>query len=88
MAVNLSELLALPRRERMKLAETLMESTVPRDIGPLLRDLAARLERTNRKLDQTVERLSGLDERLERSRASVRDAVIRSGEVWPFPLPR
>jgi len=88
MAVNLAELLALPRKERMKLAETLMESTVPPDIGPLLRDLAARLERTNRKLDQTFERLSGLDERLERSRASVRDAVIRSGQVWPFPLPR
>jgi hypothetical protein len=88
MAVNLSELLALPRRERMKLAEALIESTVPPDIGALLRDLAARLERTNRKLDQTVERLSSLDERLARSRASVRDAVIRSGEIWPFPLPR
>jgi hypothetical protein len=88
MAVNLSELLALPSEERIKLAELLMESTVPPDIGPLLRDFVAGLERTNRFLEAALERLSTFDERLERSRAEVREAVIRSGEAWPFPLPR
>jgi hypothetical protein len=88
MAVNLAELLALPLEERMKLAEVLIESTVPPDIGPLIRDLVAGLERTNRALDATLERLSTFDERLERSRAEVRQAVISSGDVWPFPLPR
>lgn len=72
----------------MKLAETLMESAIPPDLGPLLRDFVTRLERTNRILDVALERLSSFDERLERSRAEVREAVIRSGEVWPFPLPR
>lgn len=88
MAVDLSELLALPSEERMKLAEVLMESTVPPDIGPLFREFVASLERTNRSLDVVLERLSTFDERLERSRAQVREAVVRSGEVWPFPLPR
>jgi hypothetical protein len=87
MAVNLPELLALPPEERMKLAETLMESAVPPDIGPLLREFVLGLERTNRALEAALERQSRLDERLERNRAEVRAAVIRSGETWPFPLP-
>jgi hypothetical protein len=88
MGVNVSELLSLPPDERMRLAEMLMESTIPPDIGPLLRDLVASLARTNRRLDETLERLSTFDERLERGRAEVRDAIRCSGEVWPFPLPR
>ena len=88
MSVDLVELLALPNEERLRLAEILMESTVPPDIGPLLQDFVAGLERTNRALEAALERLSTLDERLERSRAEVRDAVVRSGDVWPFPLPR
>jgi hypothetical protein len=88
MAVNLSELLALPPDERVRLAELLMESTVPPDIGPLLRDLVASLERTNRALEAALERRSAFDEKLERGRAEAREAVIRSGRVWPFPLPR
>jgi hypothetical protein len=87
MAVNLPELLALPREERMKLAETLMESAIPPDIGPLLREFVLGLERTNRALESALQRRSRLDERLERNRAEVREAVIRSGETWPFPLP-
>jgi hypothetical protein len=83
MAVNLADLLALPAEERMKLAETLMESAAPLDMGPLLRDFVMRLERTNQALEAVLERFSTLDERLERSRAEVREAVIRSGEVWP-----
>ena len=86
MAINLNELMALPRDERLKLGETLMESAVPPDIGPLLRDFASALERTNRALDQAIARLMALDERLARNRAEVREAVLISGEAWPLPL--
>jgi hypothetical protein len=34
-----------------------------------------------------LERLSRLDETIERNRAEVRDAVRQSGAAWPFPLP-
>jgi len=84
MAVNLSELLALPREERERLAEALMASTVPADIPLLLREFVARTERTNRALDVALDRLERLDEKLERDRAEVREAVLRSGERWPF----
>jgi hypothetical protein len=86
MAADLNELLALPREERMKLAEALMESAAPTEIGSLLREFAAGLERTNRALDLAIARLSAFDERLRRSRAEVREAVLRSGETWPFPV--
>ena len=88
MAIDLAELLALPRDERMKLAEALMESAVTPDIGPLLRDFAGALERTTRALDLAIARFSALDERLARNRAETREAVLESGEAWPFPLPR
>jgi hypothetical protein len=87
MVVNLRELLALPREERLKLAETLMESAVPPDIGPLLGEFVLRTERTNRSLESVLDRLSRLDEIIERNRAEVREAVRTSGETWPFPLP-
>jgi hypothetical protein len=72
----------------VKLGEALMESAVPPDIGPLLRDFANSLERTTRALDLAIARLIALDERLARSRAEVREAVLRDGEVWPLPFPR
>lgn len=87
MGVSLSELLALPSDERLKLAEALMESTAPPDIESLLKDFVAGMERTNRALDAALERLSQMDATIERNRAEVREAVRRSGEVWPFPLP-
>ena len=87
MAVNVDEVLALPREEREKLLEALMETTVPSDIPPLIREFAARTERTNRALDVILERLSRMDETIERNRADVREAVRQSGDVWPFPLP-
>ena len=87
MAVNVNDVLALPREEREKLLEALMETTVPADIPPLVREFVARTERTNRALDVVLERLSRLDETLERNRAEVREAVRVSGDVWPFPLP-
>jgi len=87
MAVNVTELLALPREEREKLLEALMETTVPADIPPLIREFVARTERTNRALEVALERLSRLDQTIERNRAEVREAVRRSGDAWPFPLP-
>jgi len=87
MAVNVTELLALPREEREKLLEALMETTVPSDIPPLIREFVERTEQTNRVLEGALERLSRLDETIERNRAAVREAVRLSGEVWPFQLP-
>jgi len=86
MAIDLDELLGLPLEERMKLGEMLMDSAVPPDIGPLLRDFACALERTTRALDLAIARLSALDERLAQGRAAVREAVLRSGEAWPLPV--
>jgi hypothetical protein len=87
MAVNVNDVLALPREERERLLEALMETTVPSDIPPLLREFVVRTERTNHALEVALERLSRLDETIERNRAEVREAVRRSGDVWPFPLP-
>ena len=87
MAVNLSELLALPSEERLKLAETLMESTAPADFEALLKELVAGMERTNRAVEAALGRLSRMDDTIERNRAEVREAVRRSGDVWPLPLP-
>ena len=86
MAIDLNELLALPREERMKLGETLMESAVPPDIAPLLQSFASSLERTHRALDLAIARLSALDERLAHARAEAREAALLSGEAWPFVL--
>jgi phage gp29-like protein len=77
--------LPLPRDERERLVEALLESTVPPDIGPMVRKLVLSLERTNLALESVLERLSHLDERMERARAQGREAAIRSGETWPFP---
>ena len=87
MAINVTELLALPLEEREKLLEALMENTVPADIPPLLREFIIRTEQTNRALEVALDRLGRLDETIERNRAEVREAVRQSGEVWPFPLP-
>ena len=86
MAIDLNELLALPLEERMKLVEMLLGSEVPPDIGPLLRDFVSALERTTRAVDLAIARLIALDERLAQGRAEVREAVLRSGEAWPFPV--
>ncbi len=83
MAVNVNDVLALPREEREKLLEALMETTVPVDIPPLIREFVTRTERTNRALEAVLERLSHLDETIERNRAEVREAVRQSGDVWP-----
>ena len=88
MAIDLTELLALSPEERMKLGETLMESTLPPDIAALLRDFVDALERTNRALDFAIARLSAFDERLARGRAEARETALSCGDAWPLPLPR
>jgi hypothetical protein len=87
MSINVNDVLALPREEREKLLEALMETTVPSDIPPLVREFVVRTERTNRLLEAALERLSRMDETIERNRAEVREAVRQSGDRWPFPLP-
>jgi hypothetical protein len=87
MAVTVLDVLALPLEEREKLLEALMETTVPADIPPLLREFVARTEQTNRALESTLDRLGRLDETIERNRVEVRAAVRESQETWPFPLP-
>lgn len=86
MAVDLSELLALPDDERLRLAEALIESTVPADIAPLLRELVTRLAHTNQALDELHKRFGRLSATLENNRTQAREAVLRSGAVWPPPL--
>jgi hypothetical protein len=87
MAVNLSDLLALPEEDRLKLAEALWESLEVAESGPLVKEFIESVERTNRALDATLERLDHFDETLERNRTEVRAAVRRSAEEWPFTLP-
>jgi hypothetical protein len=87
MAVTILDVLALPLEEREKLLEALMETTIPADIPPLLREFVARTEQTNRALESTLDRLSRFDETIERNRVEVRAAVRQSQEAWPFPLP-
>jgi hypothetical protein len=87
MAVTVLDVLALPLEEREKLLEALMETTIPADIPPLLREFVARTEQTNRALESTLDRLGRLDETIERNRVEVRAAVQQSQETWPFPLP-
>lgn len=87
MAVDLSELLALPAEERMKLAEALLTSVAPSDLGPLVLEFIDRAERTNRALDLTIRRFEELEEILARDRAEARESVLRGGEDWPFELP-
>jgi hypothetical protein len=86
MAVDLSELLALPAEERLRLAEALWTSVAPADLGLLIAEFVERAERINQALDVTINRLASLDETLARDRAETRDAVLRTGEQWPFEL--
>jgi hypothetical protein len=87
MAVDLSELLALPAEERLRLAEALWTSVAPADLAPLIVEFIERAERINRALDATHRRCEELDATLARDRAEVRESVLRSGEEWPFELP-
>jgi hypothetical protein len=84
MGVDHSELLALPE-VRAKLAEALWDSVARAELEPLIKEFVARVERTNKTLQATISRLEYFDEELERSRAEVREAVIRSQEEWPVP---
>ena len=71
----------------MRLAEALLDSVARVELEPLARAFRESMERTNRTLDATLDRLEHLKEAIERDRIEVREAVRRSGEEWPFPLP-
>ena len=86
MAVNLSELLALPIEEQSKLAEALLESIAHAELEPLAREFVERVKRTNNALDAAIARLDHFDEEIERGRVEVREAVRRSSEQWPFAV--
>lgn len=86
MSVNLSELLALPVDERLRLAEVLVESAIPHDVALLVRDFVKRMQRTNQEVEEALRRLDCFDRQLERCRVEARAAVLASGERWPFPL--
>lgn len=85
MAVNIAELLALPFDERVKIAEALV-GDVPEDLEPLIQKFAAGLRRTNVAIEATISRLENFNARVEQSRAEVRQAVLQSGESWPFAV--
>ena len=85
--MELSELLALPAEERLRLAEALWSSVAPADLAPLIVEFIERAERINRALDATIRRFEELDEALARDRAEVRESVLRAGEEWPFETP-
>jgi hypothetical protein len=87
MAVNMVELLALPLDQRIKIAEALVESAVPPDFEALLREFTVGLRETNRLLQSTLERFAHVEDEVKRDRVDVREAVMRSGESWPFPPP-
>jgi hypothetical protein len=87
MAVDFSELLALPAEERLRLAEALWASVAPADLGPLVGEFIERAERINRALDATIRRFEKLDETLIRDRAQARESVLRASEEWPFEIP-
>ena len=87
MAVDLSELLALPAEERLRLAEALWASVAPADLWPLVAEFIERADRTNQAVEATIRRLEDLDNLLARDRAEARESVLRSAERWPFSLP-
>ena len=87
MAVDLSELLALPAEDRAELAVTLWESVETAELEGLVRELAGCMAQINHSLDAMIACLEGLDQRIERNRAEVRETVLRSQDAWPFALP-
>ena len=79
---------ALSAEDKRKLLDVLMtELEEPgQEIAELVREFAAAVERTDRKLKATIDRIDGLDEELERAARETRVRVLASGERWPFPL--
>ena len=80
---------ALTAAEKEQLLSILIsELDVPADeLSSLARELITATERAGKALNAAVSRLENLDEELERSRIEAREAVLRSGEEWPFDLP-
>jgi hypothetical protein len=54
------------------------------EFASLARELTNAVDRTGKALESAISRLENLDEELRRGRIEVREAVLRSGEQWPF----
>ena len=80
---------ALTAAEKEELLDVLMsELDVPtEELALLAKELISATERAGKALDAAVSRLENLDEELKRGRIEAREAVLRSGEEWPFEPP-
>jgi len=79
---------ALSTEDKQKLLDFLMtELDEPgQEIQDLARQFVAAVERTDRSVKATIDRIDGLDEELERAAGEIRTSVIASDERWPFPI--
>ena len=79
---------ALSVEDRRELLDRLIDELEPPDeeIESLVREFVAAVERADRSLKATIDRIDRLDEDLERAARETRARVIASGERWPFPL--
>lgn len=84
-----NEIRALTAAEKVELLDVLLsELDAPtEELGLLAKELIDGAERAGKALGAAVSRLEGLDEELKRGRIEAREAVLRSGEKWPFELP-
>lgn len=82
------DILALSNEDKEKLLNVLMtELGAPdREIEELVRAFVAAVDRADRSLKATIDRIDGLDEALERGARETRARVLASGERWPFAL--
>ena len=80
---------ALTAAEKVELLNVLLsELDVPTEgLSMLARELISATERAGEALDAAVSRLESLDDELKQSRIEAREAVLRSGEKWPFEVP-
>ena len=80
---------ALSAAEKERLLGVLIsELDVPADeLSSLAKELITATGRAGKALSAAVSRLENLDEELQRSRIEAREAVLRSGEEWPFEEP-
>ena len=79
---------ALSREDQRQLLEVLIAALDAPDeeTVQLARDFVAAVERADRSLKATLDRLDGLDAELERAAAQMRASVRVSSQRWPFPL--
>jgi hypothetical protein len=81
------DILALSSEDKRELLDVLIAELDGPDaeLADLARQFVAAVERTDRSLQATINRLEGLDAELERAADEVRERVRASAEGWPFP---